>query len=60
MLTSIFAFMIAAVHAPDEAAIDMTFRLPREWPAALQHSSRSVEIAYSHKDVNDTPEKVSK
>lgn len=28
VLTSLFAFMIAAVHALEEAAVDMTFRLP--------------------------------
>jgi hypothetical protein len=28
VLTSLFAFMLAAVHALEEAAVDMTFRLP--------------------------------
>lgn len=57
VLTSTFAFMIEAVYAPKEAAIGMTFRLPMEWPAALHHFPRSVEIAESHKDVNETSEK---
>jgi hypothetical protein len=57
VLRGLFAFMLAVVHAPEEAAVDMKFRLLREWPVALQHSGSSVEIKDSQKHVDDSLEK---
>jgi hypothetical protein len=55
--TGLFAFMLAAVHAPEETAVlEMIFRLLWELPATMEHPGSSVEIADSQKEVNESPE----